>query len=101
VGEKTMYVYILTNAARMLYVGVTNDLSRRLNEHLSKTIEGYKDHDITRLAYFEEVAGPLAAIEREKQIKSWNRMKRIGLIESRNPQWRDLSGDWIRARRDP
>jgi len=91
-----MYVYILTNLPRVLYVGVTNDMARRLDEHFSRKHEGYtKAHDTDRLVYYEKVVGPLAAIDREKQIKSWTRMKRIALIEQGNPQWKDLTGDWL------
>jgi putative endonuclease len=92
---KVIYVYIMASEARLLYVGVTNDLQRRLMEHRSKEIPGYtKEHDITRLVYYETIAGPLNAIGREKQIKSWTRAKRLTLIEQHNPGWRDLSSEW-------
>jgi putative endonuclease len=61
-------------------------------EHRSKEIPGFtKDHDISRLVYYEEIPSQLDAIAREKQIKSWTRMKRLALIETRNPDWKDLT----------
>jgi putative endonuclease len=99
VPERTLFVYILANSSRILYVGVTNDLNRRMLEQSWKEMSGYtKDHDITRLVYYEGILGPLSAIAREKQIKSWTRKKRIALIESGNPEWKDLSPDWVRPK---
>ena len=89
------YVYIMTNWAGTLYVGVTNDLVYRVGEHKQKIIEGFTSkYNLTRLAYYEETNDIVAAIEREKQIKGWLRKKKIVLIESQNPDWKDLSEDW-------
>ena len=89
------YVYIMTNATRTLYVGVTNNLERRVYEHKSKHIEGFtRRYNITWLAYYAETNDVREAIAREKQIKGWTRQKKLGLISEMNPQWRDLSADW-------
>jgi putative endonuclease len=89
------YVYILANGKRMLYVGVTNDLQRRINEHRLKQIPGYTQHyNISRLVYFESTLNVSAAIVREKQIKGWIREKKLALIEASNPKWADLSEGW-------
>ena len=89
------YVYIMTNRSRTLYTGVTNDLVRRVYEHKQKLIEGFtKKYNITILVYYEATPDIRSAIAREKQIKGWLRRKKIALIESMNPQWRDLSEDW-------
>ena len=97
---KVLWVYIMASPERILYVGVTNDLARRVSEHRSKQMESFtRAHDVTRLVYFEEIAGPLAAITREKQIKSWTRKKKIALIEAVNPDWNDLASHWHRLPR--
>ncbi len=89
---KQYYVYILTNKARTLYVGVTSDLERRLYQHREKSVDGFsKRYNLTQLAYYEITEDVYAAIGREKQIKSWRRSKKIALIESTNPEWKDLS----------
>jgi putative endonuclease len=81
---KQYYVYILTNKSRTLYTGVTNDLERRVYEHKQKLVPGFTaKYKITFSA----------AIEREKQIKGWLRVKKVALIESVNPDWADLSVD--------
>jgi putative endonuclease len=92
---KRYYVYIMTNKSRTLYTGVTNNLERRVYEHKHKSIPGFTSkYNITRLAYFEETDNISQAIAREKQIKGWLRVKKIALIESINPEWKDLSEDW-------
>ena len=90
------YVYILTNRTnRVLYTGVTNDLVRRVYEHREKFVEGFtKKYNVTKLVYYETTGDIESAIVREKQIKGWLRKKKITLIESVNPEWRDLSLDW-------
>ena len=86
---------MLASRSRVLYVGVTNDLERRVFEHRNKLVPGFTaEYDVDRLIYFESTSNVLAAIEREKQIKGWRRSRKIALIESRNPAWRDLSLDW-------
>jgi putative endonuclease len=90
------YVYILSNASRTLYIGVTNDLIRRVAEHKKGEIKGFTSkYNIKYLVYFEEGDDINAAIFREKQLKAWRRSKKITLIESINPDWRDLSEDWF------
>ncbi len=92
---KQYYVYILTNKSRTFYVGVTNNLERRLYEHQHKLIEGFtKRYNITQLIYYEVFDDVRQAIAREKQVKDWRREKKIALIESLNPTWKDLSVDW-------
>ncbi len=92
---KQYYVYIMTNKSRTLYTGVTNDLGRRVYEHKQKLVPGFTSkYNITRLVYFETTEDIRAAIEREKQIKGWLRSKKVALIESENPEWRDLSVGW-------
>ena len=90
------YVYIMSNVSRTLYIGVTNNLERRVYEHKQKLTEGFvKKYNVTMLVYYEETNAVDAAIEREKQLKGWNRKKKIDLIESVNPEWKDLSKDWL------
>ncbi|MFB3119955.1 MAG: GIY-YIG nuclease family protein [Stenotrophomonas maltophilia] len=92
---KEYYVYIMSNGVRTLYIGVTNDLMRRVFEHKEKLTEGFtKKYNITMLVYYETVGDVLVAIAREKQLKSWRRNKKIALIESSNPQWKDFSLEW-------
>ena len=87
------YVYILSNCNhKVLYTGVTNDLIRRVYEHKHHLDQGSftAQYNIDRLFYFEEPSSSRAAIEREKQIKGWNRKHKNKLIESKNPNWVDL-----------
>jgi len=92
---KQYYVYIMTNRCGTLYVGVTNDLARRVHEHKNKLIPGFTaKYNITKLVYFETTTDVRTAIARERQIKGWLRVKKIALIESVNPNWDDLSADW-------
>ena len=94
---KTYHVYIMSNVAKMLYVGVTNNLEFRVFQHKSKTIEGYtQKYNLFRLVYFEQFGDIRDAISREKQIKGWLRAKKVALIESVNPAWNDLSADWLK-----
>ena len=90
---KQYYVYILTNKSnRVLYVGVTNDLGRRMYEHKNKMIDGFtKKYNLTRLVYFEETSDVQSAIEREKQLKNWHRDWKMNLISRFNPDWKDLN----------
>jgi putative endonuclease len=89
---KDYYVYIITNKSKTLYTGVSNNLTRRVYEHKHKLVEGFtKKYNIGKLVYFEVFNNVDDAIRREKQIKGWLRKKKITLIESINPQWKDLS----------
>ena len=92
---KQYYVYIMTNKSGTLYIGVTNDLTRRMWEH-KQGIGGRftTKYRITRLVYFEETRDIHAALAREKQLKGWTRAKKLALIASDNPRWIDLSDDW-------
>ena len=95
-NSKRYFVYIMASKSRRLYIGVTNDLERRVFEHKSKLIEGFTaKYNIDRLVYFAETGDVVAAIEREKQIKGWLRTKKLILIEAMNPSWEDLSRDWF------
>ena len=86
-----MYVYIMTNKTNsVLYIGVTNDIVRRVREHKMQQIDGFtKKYNVTKLVYFEEFSDPHTAISREKQLKHWIRAKKIALIETKNPDWND------------
>jgi putative endonuclease len=78
-----------------LYVGLTNNIKRRIYEHKQHIVPGFTDkYDINRLLYFETFRNSISAISREKQIKTWRRGKKVQLIDSQNPEWKDLSEDW-------
>lgn len=95
---KNYYVYIITNFTNStLYVGVTNNLERRLYEHKNKLIDGFsKRYNLNKLVYYEETTSIETAIEREKQLKSWKRDKKETLIKNMNPTWKDLSEEWYK-----
>lgn len=89
------YVYIMANRTRTIYTGITSHLEGRVQQHKAKQIDGFtKKYDITKLVYYEEYSTALEAIAREKQIKSYRREKKTGLINNTNPQWNDLAEDW-------
>jgi len=90
-------VYILASPSGVLYTGITSGLERRVAEHKQKLVPGFtKKYKVARLVYFEVWGDVRSAIAREKQIKNWRRSKRIALIQSANPHWKDLSADWDR-----
>ncbi len=93
---KEYYVYILSNSTNStLYVGMTNDLCRRLYEHKNKLISGFtKKYNIHKLVYFEKTTDVKAAIQREKRLKKWNREWKFELIKTNNPNLNDLSEEW-------
>ncbi len=92
---KTYYVYIMASKSRALYTGVTGNLERRVLQHRGKLLPGFTArYNIHRLVCYEAFGEILAAIAREKQIKSWSRRKKIALIESVNRDWKDLSATW-------
>jgi len=94
--KKQYCIYIMTNYAHTLYTGVTNDLERRVYEHKMKFVPGFTArYGLTTLVYYECGEDIDAAIAREKQIKGWLRKKKVALIESMNPEWRDLSEGWF------
>ena len=94
-GARSYYVYILASRiGGTLYVGITNDLIRRVFEHKSKSTPGFTErYDVAKLVYFEQFDDPENAIKREKRIKKWNRAWKIRLIEEFNPNWEDLYAD--------
>ena len=91
------YVYILTNKTdAVMYIGVTNDLRRRLYEHKKEQIEGFtKKYHVHKLVYFEEFSDVNYAIAREKQLKGWTRDKKSSLVESKNPNWNDWGENYF------
>jgi len=90
------YVYMLTNKInKVLYIGVTNDLERRMFEHKNKLVEGFtKKYNLNKLVYYEVTSDIRSALEREKRLKNWHRNWKINLINSFNPMWKDLSDDF-------
>ena len=95
VSIKYYYVYILTNwNNRVLYIGITNNLQRRLYEHKHKLIEGFSSkYNLNKRVYFETFEESLLAIAREKELKKWRRQKKDDLIKTLNPEWKDLSAE--------
>ena len=89
------FVYVLTNKPRgTLYVGVTNNLIRRIYEHREGAAPGFtKRYGLKQLVHFERYDAPALAIQREKNIKHWSRIWKLQLVESSNPKWRDLYSD--------
>lgn len=89
----TYYIYIMTTwNNKVMYIGVTNDLARRIYEHKSKYIEGFtRRYNLKKLVYFEKYNHINDAIKREKELKGWLRDKKNALVESINPKWLDLS----------
>ena len=86
----------MSSQTRALYIGVTNDLERRVDEHKQGSTPGFASKYRTRnLVYFGETSDVWAALEREKQLKTWTRARKVSLIESVNPDWRDSSREWI------
>ena len=93
--EWHFWAYIMASKSRRIYTGVTNDIERRVLEHKHGEIEGFTQrYRINRLVYRERLHYIGNAIAREKEIKSWDRGKRVALIESVNPTWEDLSLEW-------
>ena len=91
-----MQVYILASRSRKLYVGVTANLPRRIYQHRTgQALSFTSRYGITRLVYYECASTPRAAIEREKRLKKWSPSKKIALVESSNPDWRDLAANWF------
>jgi putative endonuclease len=95
------YVYILASKSGVLYIGVTNRLTRRTIEHRQKLVEGFtKKYKVTRVVHWERFGDIRSAIAREKQLKGWLRSKKIALIESTNPEWIDLAEDYFPLKQD-
>ena len=92
---KVCHVYIMTSKSGTLYVGITSNLKKRIYEHKNHLIPGFSNkYDVDRLLYFEKIGDSASAINREKQIKAWRREKKVRLIDSLNPEWKDLAGEW-------
>ncbi len=90
------HVYIMASKARTLYIGVTNNLERRVYEHQNYLVAGFTDkYNVERLVYFEATTDVTAAISREKQLKGWRRERKMELITAFNPKWNDLGADWF------
>ena len=91
--DKQYYVYILTNKFNnVLYIGITNNLARRMFEHKNKLVEGFTDrYNLRKLVFYEVTPDVESAINREKQLKNWHRDWKINLITQVNPGWKDLS----------
>ena len=90
------YTYIMASPGGTLYTGVTNNILNRVCTHKQRLIPGFTQrYNVTRLVYFEVSRDIHSAISREKQIKGWKRCKKISLIESLNPKWKDLAEDWF------
>ena len=90
---KQYYVYILTNKTnKVLYIGITNNLVRRMYEHKNKLVEGFtKKYNLSKLIYFETTNDVNSALIREKQLKNWHRDWELNIINDHNPDWKDLS----------
>ena len=91
--DKTYYVYLLTNwNNQVMYVGVTNDLRRRIYEHQNKLVKGFtQKYNVNKLVYYEQTSDVFGALTREKEIKKWRREKKNALVAQLNPRWNDLS----------
>lgn len=86
------FVYIMASESKVLYIGMTNNLNRRVYEHKEGLIEGFtKRYKCNRLVYYESSSDVRAVIEREKQLKKWSRIKKVNLIKNMNAEWDDLS----------
>ena len=93
--EHNYYVYIVASRSRVLYIGITNNLVRRVSEHRMGEHPGFTSkYRCHRLVWFESYVTVTLAIDREKQLKSWSRIKKVMLIEQENPTWADLSLEW-------
>ncbi len=97
--EYIYYVYMMQSASRRaLYIGMTNNLRKRVWQHKNHAHEGFTDdYNCTRLVYWESFDDVANAIDREKQLKRWRREKKMWLIERKNPGWKDLAADWYLA----
>ncbi|MDR3735617.1 MAG: GIY-YIG nuclease family protein [Acidobacteriaceae bacterium] len=95
--ERTFFVYIVASRSRTLYLGFTNDLHRRVWEHKNKIRDGFSaNYNCDRLVWYESFALAVEGIPREKQIKRWNRAKKLALIAAMNPAWIDLAEEWYK-----
>ena len=96
-ADYEFWVYIVASAGGTLYIGMTNDIERRMREHKSGEFEGFASkYGCDRLVYYEKFDNVFKAIGREKQLKGWRREKKVTLIERMNPRWQDLADSWGR-----
>jgi putative endonuclease len=97
--EYLFYVYMVQSASRRaLYIGMTNNLHKRVWQHKTHAFEGFSDHyNAVRLVYWESFDDVRNAIDREKQLKSWRREKKLWLIARFNPSWKDLAAEWYKT----
>ena len=92
---KNYYIYIMTSQSGTLYIGMTNDIKKRVYQHKNHLIPGFTDkYNVDQLLYVETTSDPISAIRREKQLKKWRREKKAALVDSQNPDWKDLSKGW-------
>ena len=97
---KLYYVYILASQTRVLYIGMTSNIEHRALQHKTHAFEGFTSkYNVTNLVYFERHGDVMTAIRWEKEIKAWRREKKVHLIESTNPKWKDLSYGWYQRHR--
>jgi putative endonuclease len=98
--EYIYYVYIMQSVSRRcLYIGMTNNLRKRVWQHKNHIYDGFcDDYNCTRLVYWQSFDDVANAIDREKQLKCWRREKKEWLIAQKNPHWLDLAGDWYETR---
>jgi putative endonuclease len=93
--KREYYMYIMASKTGVLYIGVTNSLIHRVDQHKYSRIKGFTNkYKCTKLVYFETTDDVGVAISREKELKNWRRAKKTKLINSTNPSWRDLAKDW-------
>jgi len=93
---KLYYTYIMSSSGGTLYTGITKNIINRVFTYKQRIIPGFtQQYNVTRLVYIEETRDINYAIAREKEIKGWKRCKKITLIESQNPKWKDLAADWF------
>lgn len=93
---RVYYTYIMGSRSGVLYVGITGDLMTRVLQHKSGAVPGFTSrYRVTRLLYFEEFGSPSEAIAREKELKGWRRKRKLDLMRSTNPKWKDLSAEWL------
>ena len=95
--ENAYYVYLLTNwNNKVMYVGITNNLERRIYEHKEKVVKGFTEkYNVNKLIFYEQTSDIAEALNREKEIKKWRREKKNRLVVNTNPLWRDLSEDFL------
>jgi putative endonuclease len=93
--EKWYYIYFMSNRSKTIYIGVTGPFRKRVWQHKTGQFEGFtKRYKLDRLVYFEKYKNVHAALAREKQLKRWTRIKKIQLVVSMNPTWKDLAEHW-------